>query len=257
MSVLPKFTFTPSNVSVPSTCSSVFDLPHAVPRNVLATFISTGWPLERIEVEMGKILSVADALGNIGRLTSRMDSYGVTCTSTIPGVTHTTSTAAVALGDMPTSSNLFLNVTTDRTKWIFPSRGCSLLLNRHEILYRFLPVEVTARAYCLAGHRGRSCWSAGSFRMLLDRVLLRSAAPTRLPFRHNSTQALSSVLHLATVFSKRPVLGPLASAFARATILLTSGNDRSLGRGQDSSSYIIGEDLAQHSLFLPGTSTHQ
>ncbi|KZW03689.1 hypothetical protein EXIGLDRAFT_155718 [Exidia glandulosa HHB12029] len=47
----------------------------------------------------------------------------------------------------------------------------------------------------------------GSFRMLLDHVLLRSAAPKRPPYRRNSTQALSSVLRLATVFSERTILG--------------------------------------------------
>lgn len=134
--------------------------------------------------------------------------YDLTCTSTIPRVSGSLSDRLgrghlVATPRAPPPSHsaicpprqnyclmyasstactfsplLLTHVTTDRRMWIFPSRGCSLLLDRHEvraispshaalthILFldlvplSSLPVELTLRPYCLASHRGRSCWS--------------------------------------------------------------------------------------------------
>ncbi|KZV84635.1 hypothetical protein EXIGLDRAFT_776308 [Exidia glandulosa HHB12029] len=80
--------------------------------------------------------------------------YGLTCTSTIPRVPgslsdrlgrgHLVATPRAPPPSHPRHAHFVKEISKYRTKWIFPSRGCSLLLKRHEISYRSLPVEVTS-----------------------------------------------------------------------------------------------------------------
>lgn len=145
----------------------------------------------------------------------------------------------------PLNPLLLTHVPTDRPKWIFPGRGCSLLLNRQEVrdnlpsraaLTSVLFSDLVPLSSC-EGHVAciLSCWSWGQ--SCWSRLLISHAARAR------PSPVIGALLYTSAVqrsLPRRCLLRatytgcPCSSALARAPILLTSGNDYSLGRGQDS-----------------------